>query len=263
MALKTAATVDKEHLIVNGHKIWTSNAHNADMMFALLRIEEPGLRRNPGLSFVLIDLRSPGVQVRPIMLIDVERRVNEVLLENVKVPRANLVGEQGKGWVYARYLLTNERTFIAGLGFIKLLLQDLRTIAAAETGQACFHDPLFISRLSQFEIELQALEFMELRLLHARTDDSVVQSLAPIMKLRGCELRQRITDLTMQVLGERGLALPFHVEQDCDARGSSLPAAPQFITDATVNFLYQRSATIAGGTSEIQRNLIAGIALQL
>ena len=261
MSLRTTAVRDREHFIVNGQKLWTTNAHNADMMFALLRIELPGIRKQQGLSFLLIDMRSTGVGVRPVIMIDGLHRVNEVSLQNVRVPTVNLVGEPGKGWVYARYLLTNERAVIAGLGQIKALLNNLREIARAEQkdGQALFADPLFRGQLSQLEIELQALEFMELRLLHSKADDSSVQILAPMLKLRGSELRQRVTELTLLTLGERALEFPFSSEKDVWAAASTSP----FALPATVNYLFQRSATLAGGTSEIQRNLIAGVALGL
>jgi alkylation response protein AidB-like acyl-CoA dehydrogenase len=260
MSLRATARPERNSFIVNGHKLWTSNAHNADMMFALLRIETPGARRQPGLSFVLIDMRSPGITVRPLLLIDGVHRVNEVLLDNVKVPQANLVGEAGRGWVYARYLLANERTAIAGLGSVKLLLEDLKSVAAQMADGSM--EAVYAPRIAQFEIELQALEYMQLRLLHSRSEESVVQVLAPILKMRACELRQRITELTLQLLAERGLELPFHQEANSEAALALMPPEPA-ATAATLNYLFQRSATLAGGTSEIQKNLIAGIALQL
>lgn len=244
MSLQGTAVRDRDYYTVNAHKIWTSNAHNADMMFALLRIQIPGARQQQGVSFLLIDMRSPGVEVTPIILIDGIHRVNEVLLRDVRVPVVNLVGEAGKGWVYARSLLGNERALIAGLGRVRLLLDRLAALAARSSGLTC--SSLLASRISECEIDLLALEFMELRLLHAPEDSIDLQLLPPMLKLRASELRQRITALTVQVLGESALEFP--------APGSYHPV---------VDYLFERSATLAGGTSEIQKNIIAGVALKL
>src|SRR6185437_14667797 len=261
MSLSATAVQERDHFIVNGHKVWTSNAHFSDMMFALLRIETPGVRRQQGLSFLLIDMYSAGVTVRPLILIDGVHRVNEVLLENVRVPTGNLIGERGKGWVYARYLLANERTVVAGLGRTRTLIRELRRIATEELGNrpSVLNDPVFAARLSQVEVELQALDFMDLRWLHSRTDDGGAQMLPPILKLRGTELRQRVAELIMKHLGDQALELP---SQNQGQDQTPISGQPPFVANAVRNFLFQRSATIAGGTSEIQRNLIAGLALQ-
>ena len=265
MSLHTTAVRNRDRYIINGEKLWTSNAHFSDMMFALVRIEIPGLRRKPGLSFFLIDMRSPGIQVQPVILIDGTHRVNRVLLENVEVPESNLVGEAGKGWVYARYLLANERTVIAGLGVIRDQLNRLKLmIASTIHGREFFAvDPLIVARVGQFEAELEALEFMKLRVRCARADDGQLQLLTPMLKLRGSELRQRITTLTLQFLGEQGLESPTVLDP---ALSFSMPTLlnpnPQ-IADTVSSYLFERSCTIAGGTSEIQRNIIAGTVLQL
>lgn len=263
MSLRATARPEGDAFIVNGHKLWTSHAHFADMMFALVRIETPGTRRQPGLSFLLIDMRSSGVSVKPVILIDGVRRVNEVLLENVRVPTTNLVGEIGKGWVYARYLLTKERSLMAGLSAAGHLLDRLRARAAAESRRSPLSNPLFVSRLSQLEAEFDALEFMELRFLHSKENDSAVQSLASILKLRGCELRQRLTELTMQTLGERALELPFSDDGPEPSPPGEVEAQRVDARDAIILHLYQRAATLAGGTSEIQKNMIAAISLGL
>jgi alkylation response protein AidB-like acyl-CoA dehydrogenase len=260
MSLQATARPEKDTYVVNGHKLWTSLAHLSDMMFALVRIDMPGTRRQPGLSFLLIDMNSPGITVRPVMMIDGVRRVNEVLLDNVVVPQSNLVGEAGKGWVYARQLLANERAVMAGLGGIRFLLQGLRSLAAADPVRDHLSDPVLVNQLSRFEAELEALEYMELRLLYSPKDDASASILGTVLKLRGCELRQHITSLTLKVVGERGLELPFSSGSVDD---SLLPPPHPSVTDAVVLHLFQRSATLAGGTSEIQRNLIAALALGL
>ena len=165
-------------------------------MFALLRIVTPGARKQQGLSFLLLDMRAPGVKVRPVIMIDGGHHVNEVLLENVRTPVTNLVGEAGKGWVYARYLLTNERQVVASLGWVWAILAGARRMLEAEQerGVPLLAKPTTRIQLAQLQVELQALEFMELRVLNTSTADAANQALAPMLKLRATELRQRITD---------------------------------------------------------------------
>lgn len=266
MSLRTSAVRNRDKYVVNGHKLWTSNAHFSDMMFALVRIEIPGSRKQQGLSFLLIDMQSPGITVRPLYMIDGIRRVNEVLLEDVSVPVNNLVGEQGKGWVYGRYVLTNERTVIAGLGLVSAQLQKLKEVAVSKAQHMGLSqlDPLNASRIAQFEIELEALQFMELRGQCARgEDETLLQTLPPMLKLRGSQLRQKITALTLQMLGEEGLEAPSTLQVE-DLTDPTVAMTKNPALDAVaINYLFERSGTIAGGTSEIQRNVIAGTALQL
>jgi alkylation response protein AidB-like acyl-CoA dehydrogenase len=263
MSLRSTAVRDRHDYVVNGRKLWTTNAHTADMMFALLRIETPGVRKQQGLSFMLLDMRAPGVSVRPVILIDGGHHLNEVLLENVRTPAGNLVGEPGKGWAYARYLLTQERKEIAGLGRVRALLANARDLLDGERDRG---RPLLASRairvrFTELEVELQALEFMELRLHNTQTDAAADQMLASILKLRGSELRQRVTELALRALGTRALECP----TDCYGAlaPSSLPAPAEDLKQLTRNFLFQRSATLAGGTSESQRNVIAALGFGL
>ena len=260
MSIRTTAVRRGDKLIINGQKLWTSNAHNADMMFALVRLDAPVARRQqPGLSFVLLNMHSPGVTVRPIITIDGRHWVNEVTLDNVEIPASNLVGEQGKGWLYARFLLANERTIVAGLPIIRRQIAGLKRMLVSATRQEAplFEHTSFRLRVAQVEGELRALEFLELRLLHSRRDDAEVHRLAPILKLRGTELRQRISELMLEAVGERGLEAVFDCGQLVGAADDDIEYA-QRITTA---YLFERSATIAGGTSEIQRNIIAGLSL--
>jgi alkylation response protein AidB-like acyl-CoA dehydrogenase len=265
MQLKTTATRQGDHFVVNGHKLWITNAHFADMMFALVRVDMPGQRRQQGLSFLLIDMRAKGLSVRPILTIDGLHHISEVVLDSVRVPAENLVGEPGKGWIYARMILANERNVIAGVRSARRQLDQVRELLQTrwEGSTTLLENEGYRNRLVQMEIELDALEVLELRLLHTPSgSDAPPSVLGPILKVRTCELRQRISELAIDALGDGGLeAQPFpEVKQ--------LPADPVALANLracaiTAGYLFQRSATIAGGTSEVQRNIIAAIGLGL
>lgn len=263
MSLRTSAVRQGSSFAVNGRKLWITNAHTADMMFALARIDAPGNRRQQGLSCLLIDMRSPGLTVQPVMLIDGIHRVNEVVLENVHVPIENLVGEQGKGWVYSRFLLDRERTIVAGLPVLRRQLASLRA-ALGDTmrcGRPLIDDPVFSTKLAQMEVELEALQFLELRLQHAG-DDEAATVLASMLKLRGSELRQRASEVIWEVAGERALEFSAPPPGDPSLVGGAEPDLGNTHW-SVVNYLFQRSATLVGGTSEIQRNIISGVSLGL
>lgn len=263
MSLRTTAVRDRDQYVINGRKLWTTNGHTADMMFALLRIETPGVRKQAGLSFILLNMHAPGVSVRPVIMIDGGHHVNEVLLENVHTPVSNLVGEPGKGWAYARYLLTNERKIVAGLGQVRMLLEGVRNALEREYeyGKPLLANPAHRVRYFQLDVELQALEFMELRVQNTSTEEAANQVLAPILKLRGSELRQRVTEFALHALGTRALECP------ADYYGaeapSPIPTPTDYLKHIAYSFLFQRSATLAGGTSETQRNVIAAIGFGL
>jgi alkylation response protein AidB-like acyl-CoA dehydrogenase len=265
MQLKTTATRQGDHFVVNGQKLWITNAHFADMMFALVRVEAPGQRRQQGLSFLLIDMRARGISVRPILTLDGRHHLNEVLLDSVRVPIENLVGEQGKGWIYALMILANERTVIAGVTSARRQLKQVRDLLQThrEGLAPLLEFDAYRDRMAQMEIELDALEVLELRALQAPAGpDAAPSVLGPILKVRASELRQRISELAIDALGDLGLeAHPYpELEQipDDPAALAQLRA-----TAITAGYLFQRSATIAGGTSEVQRNIIAGIGLGL
>jgi len=260
MSIRTFAARDGNYFIVNGQKLWTSNAHVADMMFALVRTAGQGGRRMQGLTFLLLSMRSKGVSVRPVILIDGGHRVNEVTLENVRVPVENMIGEEGKGWAYAQSLLADERTIVAGVGLSRLYLNNLRRILTLEHAgaQPLIHDPGFRERLTRLEVELEALEFLELRTLDAKSNAAGPQMLTPILKLRGTEFLQRVTQLTLEAAGEAALEMP-----GTGSGSDRLPPPPPSVTWATASHLYGRAATILGGTSEIQRNIIAGVGLRM
>jgi alkylation response protein AidB-like acyl-CoA dehydrogenase len=260
MSLSTTATRDKNGFTVTGRKLWITGAHYANMMFTLVRVQLPDGRREGGLTFLLINIRDPRVKIRPVILIDGTHIVNEVTLESVRVPIEDMVGEQGKGWVYARSLLADERAIVAGLGQIRALLNALREILVSESwrGRPLFDDPAYRIPFAKIQVEFNALEFLELRRLHDKSTNSSSPILTPILKLRGSELRQRVTELILQALGERALEAPHG-----SAAGPNAHTPSPQIADWTQRFLYERAVTILGGSSEIQRNIIASVELGL
>jgi alkylation response protein AidB-like acyl-CoA dehydrogenase len=259
MSLTTTAVRDNNGFRINGRKLWITGAHYATMMFTLVRVQSPDGRRDAGLTFLLVNMHDPGVKVRPVIMIDGSHRVNEVTLEDVRVSAEDMVGEQGKGWIYARSLLADERAIVAGLGKVRALLNDLWKILTSElcNGHRLLDDLQYRLPFTKMMVELNALEFMELRRLHDKSTNASSAVFTPILKLRGCELRQQVTELTIQALGEKALESP-----DSSAN-SGAPALFPDIGLMTRRFLFERSATIAGGTSEIQRNIIAAVELGL
>jgi len=262
--IRTRAVRDGEFYIVNGQKLWTTNAHNADMMFALLRVSSGG-KLQQGLSFLLMNMRAPGITVRPVISIDGGHSVNEVFLQDVRVPAKNLIGEEGKGWQYARYLLSNERVAVAAAPQTRKDLGKLKMIAKTErrNGRPLMDDPLFRAKVSQLEIDLLALEYSVMRMVDMMaTNDPAMERQGPILKIRGSELRQRVSELQMQALGERGLAFysPPFVE---DLMPHLVPPGPDYAKGVTGTFMFRRSTSIAAGSNEIQRNVLASSGLGL
>jgi alkylation response protein AidB-like acyl-CoA dehydrogenase len=198
-SLKTRAAREGEHYIVNGQKTWTTLGQYADWMFCLVR-SDPDAKPQRGISFLLIDMKSPGVTVRPIITLDGAHEVNEVWLEDVRVPVANRIGEENQGWTYAKFLLGHERTNIAGVGIAKRELARLKRIAAAE---GRLDDPIFAARVAQVEIDLMALEITNLRVLSAEGAHQAPGPEASILKIKGTEIQQAIAELMMQAAGQR------------------------------------------------------------
>ena len=255
-ALSTRAVRDGDDYVVNGQKIWTSDAHFSDWVFLLVRTSTEG-RPQAGISFLLADLKSPGITVRPIPGIEGGHALNQLFLEDVRVPAANLVGEENRGWSYAKQLLGAERSFSAEVPRCKGLLARCRAVATevSARGRPLIEDPHFSRRLAQLEIEVLAHEATLWRVV-AEEEGADINSPTPsILKIKGTELVQRIGALLVEALGDD--ALPDYPEADylldapADAPGS--PLAPGAVFD----FLYRRSMTIYGGASEVQRNIIA------
>ncbi|MDO9570311.1 MAG: acyl-CoA dehydrogenase family protein [Hydrogenophaga sp.] len=242
---------DGKHFVVNGHKVWTSYAHWCSMMFALVRTDPHASKPQEGISFLLIDMASPGLTVRPIRMLEGGTDLNECYLDNVRVPVDNLVGELHKGWSYGKYLLGHERTGIAGIGSCKQQLARARQLAQQ---QGLGDDPVLQARLAQFDVELMALEFTALRLLSDHQQSRTPGVEASMLKVRGTELRQAIFEALVDIAGPD--AVPFSLE------AQSLEHLDEAVTDPTLvalaaNCLDARKLTIYGGTNEVQRNLIA------
>ena len=255
-SLRTRAVKDGDGYIVSGQKTWTSEAQRADMMFALVRTDGE-VRPQAGISFLLIDMKSPGLSVRPIYSIDEGHSVNEVFFDEVRVPCANLVGEENKGWTYAKFLLTNERAMSAETAHTRADLANLHAFCAEKA-----REPLFAAKLARLEIDLMALEYAVLRVLH---DEGGAQiAVASVLKLRGAELRQRVAELGVEALGADGLAVFADQEgHDHTERPAPRPPAPDHAQGWLARAMFRRATTIYGGANEIQRNIIAKSVLSL
>ncbi|MCC6610132.1 MAG: acyl-CoA dehydrogenase family protein [Burkholderiales bacterium] len=258
-SLKTRAVRDGDDYVVNGQKTWTTLAQHADMIFCLVRTDAT-VKKQEGISFLLIDMHSPGITVRPIVTLDEEREVNEVFFENVRVPAANLVGEEGKGWTYAKYLLGHERTGIAGVGASKRELATLKAIARSErkNGRPLADDPGFAARVAAVDIELMALEATVMRVLASRGKAPGPE--ASILKIKGTEIQQALTELMMDALGP--YALPFRPEA-MGGEAEDAPVGPEYAAPLAARYFNYRKVTIYGGSNEIQRNIIAQMVLGL
>jgi alkylation response protein AidB-like acyl-CoA dehydrogenase len=246
-----------EAYIVNGQKTWTTLAQFADMIFCLVRTST-GVRKQEGISFLLISMHTPGVTVRPIVMLDEDHEVNEVFFDNVRVPAANLVGKENHGWTYAKYLLGHERTGIAAVGRSKRELAFLKQFAANQRSGSLLDDPVFAARVARLEIELMALEVTVLRVL-ARADQAPGPE-ASVLKVRGTEIQQELTELMLDAAGPR--ALPF----DPAYLGGESPRSLMEDDDAAPLASYYfnfRKTSIYGGSNEIQRNIISQMILGL
>jgi alkylation response protein AidB-like acyl-CoA dehydrogenase len=258
-SLKTTAVRDGDHYIVNGQKTWTTLAQHADMIFCLVRTD-PSVRKQEGISFLLIDMHAPGVTVRPILMLDEDHEVNEVFFDNVRVPAANLVGQENKGWTYAKYLLGHERTGIAAVGRSKRELAALKRLATREqkNGKPLLADPLFAAKVAALEIELMALETTALRVLAQASKGPGPE--ASVLKVRGTDIQQALTELMLEAAGP--MALPFDPGylggESAHSGFDDDDAAP--LASYYFNF---RKTSIYGGSNEIQRNIIAQMILGL
>jgi alkylation response protein AidB-like acyl-CoA dehydrogenase len=259
-SLKTQAVRDGDHYVVTGQKAWNTLGQCADWMFCLVRTD-PSVKSQRGISFLLIDMNLPGITVKPTKLLDGTYEVNEIWLENVRVPVANRVGEENQGWSYAKYLLGHERTNIAGVGSSRRELQRLKRIAAAQLskGTALLQQSRFRARLAQIEIELTALEVTNLRTILANDKQGGPGTTASILKVKGTEIQQAISELMLDAVGV--YALPFAaLAQAKDAEHLPGQAHTAGVTSRYLNF---RKLSIFGGSNEIQRNIIAHTVLGL
>tara|TARA_R110001599_G_scaffold145321_1_gene327697 strand:- start:166852 stop:168036 length:1185 start_codon:yes stop_codon:yes gene_type:complete len=255
-SLKTKAVVDGDDYIVTGAKIWTTYAQFADWIFCLVRTNSEG-KKQQGITFLLIDMKSPGIKVNPIVSIDNHHSLNEVEFNDVRVPMANRIGEQDKGWTYAKALLAHERTSIAEVADTKRKLAQVRDYAAQEVGggTSLLADPAFQARLSDIDIELMALEFTELRVLASVASGGAPGAESSLLKIKGTELQQAVQLLLMEVAAYYQGVLPNDLSTD--------QLGHEFGSKARQAFMYGRAATVYGGSNEVQKNIIAKAVLGL
>jgi pimeloyl-CoA dehydrogenase large subunit len=263
-SLRTAAKREDGYYIVNGQKTWTTLAQHADWIFCLVRTD-PQAKKQEGISFLLIDMKTPGITVRPIITIEGGHEVNEVFFDDVKVPAENLVGEENKGWDYAKYLLGRERTGIARVGLSKERIRRIKELAALERSgdNPLIEDERFREKLAAVEVELKALEMTQLRVVAAerhRTDNKPDPA-SSILKIKGSEIQQATTELLLEVVGP--YAMPYQSERDDDERWNEPPIGPEWAGSIAPTYFNWRKTTIYGGTNEIQKNIIAKAILGL
>jgi alkylation response protein AidB-like acyl-CoA dehydrogenase len=261
-SLKMRAARDGDHYVVTGQKTWNTLGQHANWIFCLARTDPNAPKQQQGISFLLIDMKSPGITVRPIITMDGAHEVNEVWFENVRVPVENRVGEENKGWTYAKFLLGHERTNIAGVGPSKRELHRLKSIAACEVknGRPLIEDPLFAARIAQVEIDLMALEITSLRALSAEAEQRAPGPEASLLKIKGTEIQQALSELMMYAVG--AYALPF--ERESSEEGAVKPVAgPEYAAPLASTYCNYRKVTIYGGSNEIQRNIISQMILGL
>jgi alkylation response protein AidB-like acyl-CoA dehydrogenase len=256
-SLKTRAVRDGDDYVINGAKIWTTYAQFADWIFCLVRTSTEG-KKQEGISFLLIDMHSPGIKVNPIVSIDGHHSLNEVEFKDVRVPVANRIGDENKGWTYAKALLAHERTAIAGVADSKRGVDLIKKFASAEVngGTRLIDEPLFQKRLSDLELDLMALEFTELRVLASLASGGAPGAESSMLKITGTEIQQAVQELTMDVAAYFQGVLPKGAP-DSEVLGH------EFGPGAFTSFMYGRAATIYGGSNEVQKNIIAKAVLGL
>ena len=251
-SLKTKAVREGDHYIVNGSKTWTTLAQHADWIFNLVRTETTE-KRQEGISFLLIDMNTPGVEVEPIITIDGAHEVNAIFFSDVKVPAENLIGEEGKGWTYAKFLLAHERFGIAVVGAEIRQLNKLKQIVSE------LDNPDLSRKIKELEIDLSALEILGLRMLSDIETKGHPGPESSILKIRGTEIQQRLTELFVEASGEYALIYPGphgHL-------GNTKPSGPDHAAKSLSKYLNYRKASIYGGSNEIQKNIISKMILGL
>ena len=253
-SLRTTAVRDGDHYVINGQKTWTTLGQYADWIFVLARTNPDAPKKQAGISFILLEMSTPGITLRPIKLIDGSYEVNEVFFEDVRVPVDQLVGEENAGWSYAKFLLSNERTGIARVGTSKVWLADVKDRAAKTPvgSGTLLDDPLFAARVAEIESELLALELTQLR-VSGDEGTGKPNPASSILKLRGSQLQQAVTELLVEVAGPDGL--PFDAPDAVDSPAWAQHAAPKYLN--------YRKTSIYGGSNEVQRTIISSTILGL
>ena len=258
-SLRTTAVRDGEHYIVNGQKIWTSFGAYGQWNFVLVRTDSEA-KPQKGISFLLLDMASPGVTVRPIGSLDGCHHLAEVFYDNVRVPAENLIGEVNKGWGYTKFLLFNERAFLgAEAPALKRYLRKIRHYASRErtAGKPLIEDATFAVRLARHELEVRAIDMAVQKILHQGIDErSGGMAIGSMLKVRGSELHQKLTEMLLEVIGDYGAVFYPDPNEDHALRDMSF-VGPEYAPGLAAEVFYRRACTIYGGTAEIQRNIIA------
>jgi pimeloyl-CoA dehydrogenase large subunit len=253
-SLRTTAVRDGDEWVVNGQKAWTTLGQHADWIFCLVRTDREA-KKQQGISFLLIDMKTPGITVRPTITIDGAHEVNEIFFDDVRVPAENLVGEENRGWDYAKYLLGHERTSIARVGVSKERISRAKRLAREVVmgDGTLWDDPEFRRRVAGIEVRIKALEITQLRVVaRARAGDERPDPNSSILKIRGSELQQETTELLKDIAG------PYAFAMDDEDEGSNEPAfGPDWARDLAGSYYNNRKVSIYGGSNEIQRNIIA------
>ena len=259
-SLRTKAVREGDDYVVNGQKTWTTMAQHADWGFFLVRTD-PDAKMQEGISFLLIDMKSPGIEVRPIITLGGEHEVNEVFLDNVRVPVANRVYEENKGWTCAKFLLAHERVGIAGVASSKRGVEKLKAVAATEMEgeHSLLANPFFRRKVAELEIDLAALEYTELRTLAGMAAGKNPGPESSVLKIKGSEIQQRRTELTLEMAGHYGA--PYY--RGFGEGDNEHPIGPEWANRAAPTYFNARKTTIYGGSNEIQRNVIAKMVLGL
>ena len=259
-SLRTKAERDGDHYVVNGQKTWTTMAQHADWGFFLVRTN-PDVKQQEGISFLLIDMKTPGIEVRPIITLGGEHEVNEVFLDNVRVPVENRVYEEDKGWTCAKFLLAHERTGIAGVAGSKRGIEKIKEIATTEMDgdKPLLSNPFFRRKVAELEMDLTALEYTELRTLAGEAAGKGPGPESSVLKIKGSEIQQRITDLALEAAGHYG-APYFRGFGEGD---NEHPIGPDWAHRTAPSYFNMRKTTIYGGSNEVQRGIIAKMVLGL
>lgn len=257
-SLKTRAVRDGDEWVINGQKTWTTLGQHADMIFCLCRTN-PEAKQQEGISFILVDMKTPGIEVRPIRLIEGGHEVNEVFFTDVRVPYGNLVGEVDKGWTIAKFLLSHERTGIAGVGFSMQALEEVKALArkVRRNGKPLAEDPLFASRIAKAEIDLEAMKITNLRMLFKAQEQGAPGPETSILKIKGTVIHQELKDLARRALGPAAAPFPGHVTE------GNLMFGPEDTAHNAARYFNNRKTSIFGGSNEIQRNILTKAALEL
>jgi len=262
-SLKTSAKRDGDQWVINGQKTWTTLAQYADWIFVLARTDA-SVKKQEGISFILVDMKTPGITVRPIQTIDGGQEVNEVFFDDVKAPLENLVGQENKGWDYAKFLLGNERNGIARIGISKARLRRIRELAALPTygDKPIIENLRFRQKLAALEVELKALEMTQFRVIsnERKREKGKPDPASSVLKIKGSEIQQATTELLMDVIGP--YAAPYREERGGD-RWNEPAAGPDWAAAIAPTYFNMRKVSIYGGSNEIQRGIIAKAILGL